>query len=148
MDQPSIDGVNTCYASKAAAELGLKVVMSGVGGDELFLGYPLFRTIPRVLRWRRTLDALPLGHATASALARWQARRTGNQRSAHAEAWTGTVEGAKWLRRSVRAPDELPALPGAEEGHAFLRQFDPVGMVRSMTGALPRDPMRALGQTE
>lgn len=148
MDQPSIDGVNTWYASKAASELGLKVVMSGVGGDELFLGYPLFRTIPRLLRWRRILDALPSGRATAAVLARWQARRTANQRWAHAEAWTRTVEGAWWLRRSVRAPEELPTLLGADEGHAFLRQFDPVEMVRSMTGALPRDPLLALGQIE
>ena len=37
MDQPSIDGINVWYASKAAAKLKLKVVFSGVGGDELFL---------------------------------------------------------------------------------------------------------------
>jgi asparagine synthase (glutamine-hydrolysing) len=148
MDQPSIDGVNTWYASKAASELGLKVVMSGVGGDELFLGYPLFRTIPRLLRWRGALDALPAGRTVAAALGRWRARRTGNQRWAHAESWSRTVEGAWWLRRSVRAPEELPALLGADEGHAFLRKFDPVEMVRSMTGALARDPVLALGQIE
>jgi len=37
MDQPSIDGINTWFASKAVAERGYKVVLSGVGGDELFL---------------------------------------------------------------------------------------------------------------
>ena len=42
MDQPSIDGVNTWFASKAAAERGYKVVLSGVGGDELFCGYSSF----------------------------------------------------------------------------------------------------------
>ena len=36
MDQPSIDGINTWYACKAAAEQKLKVVMSGIGADELF----------------------------------------------------------------------------------------------------------------
>ena len=46
MDQPSIDGVNTWFASKAAAERGYKVVLSGVGGDELFCGYSSFRQIP------------------------------------------------------------------------------------------------------
>src|SRR5262249_3123554 len=36
MDQPTIDGLNTWFVSKAARELGLKVAISGLGGDELF----------------------------------------------------------------------------------------------------------------
>ncbi len=35
MDQPSIDGVNTWFVAKAAKEAGLKVALSGLGGDEL-----------------------------------------------------------------------------------------------------------------
>ena len=42
MDQPSIDGVNTWFVSKAAKEAGLKVALSGLGGDELLAGYPSF----------------------------------------------------------------------------------------------------------
>lgn len=43
MDQPTIDGVNTFFISKAAKEAGLKVVLSGLGADEIFCGYPSFR---------------------------------------------------------------------------------------------------------
>ena len=43
MDQPSIDGLNTWYASKFASALNYKVVLSGVGGDELFCGYSTFK---------------------------------------------------------------------------------------------------------
>lgn len=48
MDQPSIDGINTYFVSKATHELGLKVAISGVGGDELVGGYPTFQSVPRL----------------------------------------------------------------------------------------------------
>jgi len=45
MDQPSWDGVNSYFISKCAHEAGLKAVLSGLGGDELFGGYPSFKRI-------------------------------------------------------------------------------------------------------
>lgn len=40
MDQPSIDGINTFLVARSIASAGIKVAVSGQGGDELFLGYP------------------------------------------------------------------------------------------------------------
>src|SRR3989442_1569517 len=53
MDQPTIDGLNTYLVSRAGAMQGLKVALSGVGGDELFGGYPSFGQIPKLLTWGR-----------------------------------------------------------------------------------------------
>jgi glycosyltransferase involved in cell wall biosynthesis len=43
MDQPSTDGINTYFISKYARKAGLKAVLSGIGADELFGGYPTFQ---------------------------------------------------------------------------------------------------------
>lgn len=55
MDQPSIDGINTWFVSKAAHEHGLRVAISGLGGDELLGGYSTFRNLPSRSGWLRLL---------------------------------------------------------------------------------------------
>ena len=55
LDQPSHDGINTYFVAQAARQAGITVALSGLGGDELFAGYPAFRYIERL---KRTLGAL------------------------------------------------------------------------------------------
>ncbi|MGC2645696.1 MAG: asparagine synthase (glutamine-hydrolyzing) [Candidatus Sulfotelmatobacter sp.] len=56
MDQPTIDGINTYFVSERTRAAGVKVALSGLGGDEIFAGYSSFRTVPRMEkvagRWR------------------------------------------------------------------------------------------------
>ncbi|MDF2433968.1 MAG: hypothetical protein JWP44_3599 [Mucilaginibacter sp.] len=52
MDMPTTDGINTWFISKYAHDVGLKAVLSGVGADELFGGYPSFNRI-KYLRYLR-----------------------------------------------------------------------------------------------
>lgn len=50
LDQPSFDAINTWLVSRAAAQLGFKVGLSGAGGDELAGGYTSFRRLPKLAR--------------------------------------------------------------------------------------------------
>ncbi|MCB2261949.1 MAG: asparagine synthase (glutamine-hydrolyzing) [Candidatus Thiosymbion ectosymbiont of Robbea hypermnestra] len=148
MDQPSIDGVNTWYATKAVAELGLKVVVSGVGGDELFLGYEGFRQLPRLVglwsRWSKVPGAMPVARLAG----RLQARRTGNGRWCHAPEWARTIGGAWWLRRSTCGPEELRTLMGEDLAEEALDGFVVEARLAAMTGPLPQETTLALAQIE
>lgn len=50
IDQPTIDGFNTYCVARLASANNEKVVLSGIGGDELFAGYKSFDVIPDMLR--------------------------------------------------------------------------------------------------
>lgn len=146
MDQPSIDGVNTWFASKAAAERGYKVVLSGVGGDELFCGYSSFRQIPRTAAMGRAIAAIPGARTLLGAPCAYLAKRLAKPKLAAVPAFMDSLEGAYFLRRSLFLPEELPALMGADMAREGLARLG--GSPPGMTLADARDGVGTVGLLE
>src|ERR1700722_1189121 len=71
MDLPTMDGVNTFFVSRETRRAGVKVVLSGLGGDEVFAGYSSFHAVPRMESFARFWKHVPhlLRDSTASVFA-------------------------------------------------------------------------------
>jgi asparagine synthase (glutamine-hydrolysing) len=110
MDQPSCDGLNSYFISKAAAQAGLKVALSGLGGDELFGGYPSFREIPRAVSALRPFQQCRwLGRAVRVVTTPFLKHMTSPKYAGLLE-YGGTYGGAYLLRRGMFMPWELPEI--------------------------------------
>jgi asparagine synthase (glutamine-hydrolysing) len=97
LDQPSMDGINTYFVSGAVQQAGLKVALSGLGGDEVFGGYPTFRLTPRLQK--------------LAALAGWVPRPLRSWGAALASRWGehhGRADAARKLAALWREPAQLP----------------------------------------
>ena len=114
MDQPSTDGVNTYFVAKAAAERGIKVALSGLGGDEIFGGYPSFTQVPLLAKTLRPFRAVPALGVWARHIAAPVFRRMTSPKYASLLEYGSDIPGAYLLRRAHRLPWELDELMDPE----------------------------------
>lgn len=147
MDQPSIDGINTWLVSRAARQAGLKVALSGLGGDELLGGYPSFGDIPRWVGTMGLASRIPgLGVLVRQLMVLTQAAR-GTPKLAGMLEYGGTYPGAYLLRRGLYLPFELddvldPAV--VRDGLHRLRLLDRLAEEMSPDPGLPTLRVSAL----
>ena len=139
MDQPSIDGINTWFVSKAAHELGLKVAISGVGGDELLGGYDSFHNIPRWVRWLKAPASVPgLGSLARRIATAIGPERLGlNPKSAGLIAFGGTYAGAWFLQRGLYMPWDLGGVLDPVTAREGLAALEPLALVRAVLNPMP-----------
>jgi asparagine synthase (glutamine-hydrolysing) len=118
MDQPSIDGTNVYFVSRAAKQAGLKAALSGLGGDEVFAGYPSFRQVPQMVGLIGKLPgARPIGRALR-VVSGPLVRHLTSPKYAGVLELGGDWSGAYLLRRGLFMPWELTDRLDAD----YLRQ--------------------------
>ena len=144
MDQPSIDGVNTWFVARAAASRGIKVALSGLGGDELFASYPSFRQVPMLARAVRPFAAIPglakaWRHATAPLFL-----HTSKPKLAGVLEYGGSLAGAYLLRRGLFMPWELPALLGDDMAREGWDTLQTLPMLRACVASPSNEAGRRL----
>ncbi len=125
MDQPSIDGINNYFVSKAASEMGLKVALSGLGGDEIFGTYKTFKYIPKITSLTGFNNYVPqfgkmfrlfMGNAFKS---------IGKPKYAGIFEYGYSYDRAYFLGRACFMPWELPGILGVETAFAGLEGLQP-----------------------
>jgi asparagine synthase (glutamine-hydrolysing) len=145
MDQPTIDGINTWFVSKAARERGLKVAVSGLGGDELFGGYPSFKDIPKWVARYSLLSRVPgLGALVRKALCLGGAERLiGSAKAAGMLEYGGSWAGAYLLRRGLFMPWELEQVLGHDLARDGLLSL---GVLETVKAAMVPEPRSSFGR--
>jgi asparagine synthase (glutamine-hydrolysing) len=120
MDLPTMDGINTYFVSRETRRAGVKVALSGLGGDEVFAGYSSFRTVPRMERFAQFWKQVPraVRGPVASAFAVLSPDNDQNRKLASLARDNGRVLHPYFLSRTLFTPAQRDLLFRTADGSA------------------------------
>ena len=128
MDQPTIDGMNTYLISRQTRAAGIKVALSGLGGDELFAGYSTFRDVPRMERFAQFWGRCPsfLRGPLMRMFARFASDTDKNRKLAALGEGPGSALHPYFLARALFTPEQRNALLASVDEAALVRSDAPL----------------------
>ena len=120
MDLPTMDGINTYFVSRETRRAGVKVALSGLGGDEVFAGYSSFRTVPRMERFAHFWKHVPraVRGPVASAFAALSAATDQNRKLASLARDNGRILHPYFLSRMLFTPSQRDLLFRSADGES------------------------------
>ena len=128
MDQPSIDGLNTYLISRQTRAAGIKVALSGLGGDEFFAGYSTFHSVPRMESFARVWGHFPaLARRTlAGAFTLLAPDSDQNRKLAALASGNGRVLHPYFLSRTLFTQKQRDGLFSSGDVHSIERAQNPL----------------------
>ena len=126
MAEPTVDGLNTFIVARAARQAGVRVALSGIGGDEALGGYPSFVRVPQLSALLRGVSSL--GRAGLGGTATlFGGRHAGKIRAMAGGA--PDIAGVWWHYRAVEPADAGGGIPPVSLPPA-ARDASPFALVR------------------
>ena len=148
MDLPTMDGINTYFVSRETRAAGVKVALSGLGGDEVFAGYSSFRTVPRMERFARFWKNVPrqVRSSLASAFTALLPESDQNRKLASLARDNGRVLHPYFLSRMLFIPRQRDLLfPGAD---AAMAEAAAASQCDRLQRSLPLDAVNRVSYLE
>jgi asparagine synthase (glutamine-hydrolysing) len=127
MDLPTMDGINTYFVSERTRAAGVKVALSGLGGDEMFAGYSTFRAVPRMERFANVWERIPgaVRSPLASMFAALAPANDQNRKLAALGRNLRRIVHPYFLSRMLFTPDQQnELLPGIKTNSAAFRRAE------------------------
>ena len=148
MDQPSMDGINTFFISRQTRAAGIKVALSGLGGDEIYGGYASFQAVPQMEQVDQLLRLMPgfVRRALAGAVSRFAPDTDENRKVAALVRGRESFIHPYFLSRMLFLPEQLHRL--LRVVNASDRAKADLGPLESLRRAQPLDSFNRVSYLE